>query len=134
MQAELAQKRNTRQKSAIEAAVLSSCDHPTAVTVCERVRKEIPNISLGTVYRVLGMLTREGKVREITVPGAPSRFDKTTSIHAHFLCTECGELTDVNVGENEFVKHAKEACGNAEITEAEIIFKGLCASCKGEKL
>ena len=91
MQTEAAAKRNTRQKSAIESAVLSSCDHPSALTVCERVKEEIPNISLGTVYRVLGMLVKEGKVREIPVPGAPSRFDKTTRTHAHFICTECGE-------------------------------------------
>ena len=56
MQAESAATRNTRQKAAIESAVLSSCDHPTALTVCERVKKTVPGISLGTVYRVLGML------------------------------------------------------------------------------
>lgn len=126
--------RNTRQKSVIESVVLSSCDHPTALAVCERVREEIPNVSLGTVYRVLGALVREGKVREIAVPGAPSRFDKTTRIHAHFFCTECGGVSDVNVGEEDFVRHAAAVCPNAEIDEAEIIFKGLCPDCKEKKL
>lgn len=134
MQAESVRERNTRQKSAIEAAVLSSCDHPTALTVCERVRADIPNVSLGTVYRVLGRLAAEGRIREITVPGAPSRFDKTTRTHAHFLCTECGEVHDLHVGEEEFFSRAKELCDDAEIVEADIIFKGLCAACKEVKL
>lgn len=133
MQTEAAAKRNTRQKSAIESAVLSSCDHPSALTVCERVKEEIPNISLGTVYRVLGMLVKEGKVREIPVPGAPSRFDKTTRTHAHFICTECGELSDIDAEESAFIAHARAMFPEAEIDEAEIIFKGLCAHCKGEK-
>lgn len=128
------QQRNTRQKSVIESVVLSSCDHPTALTVCDRVREEIPNVSLGTVYRVLGTLVREGKAREITVPGAPSRFDKTTCIHAHFYCTECGAVTDVNVDEDDFVRHAAEVCSSAQIDEADIIFKGLCPHCKEKKL
>lgn len=134
MQPEAAVKRNTRQKSAIESVVLSSCDHPSALTVCERVKAEIPNISLGTVYRVLGMLVREGKVREIPVPGAPSRFDKTTRTHAHFVCTECGELSDIDVEENAFIDRAKARFPEAEIDEAEIIFKGLCAHCRGIKV
>ena len=49
-------RRNTRQKAAIERAVLSSCDHPSAETVYERVREELPAVSLGTVYRVLRAL------------------------------------------------------------------------------
>ena len=115
MQAESAATRNTRQKAAIESAVLSSCDHPTALTVCERVKKTVPGISLGTVYRVLGMLVKEGKVREIFVPDAPSRFDKTTRTHAHFLCASCGALTDIDVDGESFLRHAKECCGDAEI-------------------
>ena len=108
MQAECAAKRNTRQKAAIEAAVLSSSDHPTALTVCERVRESVPGISLGTVY--------------------------TTCTHAHFLCTGCGKVSDVHVDEQHFVEHAKESCTGARIDEAEIVFKGLCAECKGVKL
>ena len=134
VQAECAAKRNTRQKAAIEAAVLSSSDHPTALTVCERVRESVPGISLGTVYRVLGALAKEGRIREIFLPDAPSRFDKTTCTHAHFLCIGCGKVSDVHVDEQHFVEHAKESCTGARIDEAEIVFKGLCAECKGVKL
>lgn len=124
--------RNTRQKTAVAEAVLCSCDHPTAETVFERARERVPGISLGTVYRVLGTLTREGRVREITVPGAPSRFDKTTSCHAHFLCTACGAVNDVKL-DGDLLTPARAACRGADVNEAEIVFKGVCARCKEER-
>lgn len=123
-------KRNTRQKATIERVVLSSCDHPTAETVCERVRDEIPSVSLGTVYRVLKSLAAEGKVREISVPDAPSRFDKTTHMHAHFVCLACGKVEDIAVGEKEVVTAAAKMYPDAGICEAEIILKGYCPDCK----
>lgn len=126
-------KRQTKQKCEIERVVLSSCDHPTAETVCERVREVLPAVSLGTVYRVLKGLAAEGKVREIAVPDAPARFDKTTSTHAHFVCGKCGRVEDADVDAAEIVKAACRGCGDTEITEAEIIFRGICRDCKEEK-
>ena len=116
-----------------DETVLSSCDHPTAETVCERVREVLPAVSLGTVYRVLKGLAAEGKVREIAVPDAPARFDKTTGTHAHFVCGKCGRVEDVDVDAAEIVKAACRGCGDTEITEAEIIFRGICRDCKEEK-
>lgn len=122
-------KRNTVQKQIVENIVLSACDHPCAETIYERARDIIPNISLGTVYRILKALTDEGAVREITVPSAPSRFDKTTRIHAHFVCRVCREVTDIEVDEPRMIKEACERNENS-IDEAEIIFRGLCPACK----
>lgn len=127
-------KRNTRQKTAVERIVAGSCDHPTAETVCDRVRLELPSVSLGTVYRILKGLAADGKIREIAVPNAPSRFDKTTRCHAHFVCTECGAVEDLDAGERAFVRDAAERHPSVEIQEAEIIFKGLCPLCKERKL
>lgn len=126
--------RNTRQKAAIERVVLSSCDHPTAETVYNRVRGEIDNISLGTVYRVLGALAEQGRIREIAVPGAPSRFDKTTQCHAHFLCSSCGEITDISLQGDALLDRIKVDFPEVQVDEAEVILKGLCDKCRGIKL
>lgn len=127
-----AAKRNTLQKQLVESVVLSACDHPTAETVYKRSRAQIPNISLGTVYRILTELVGSGKVREVSVPGAPSRFDKTTRMHAHFFCRNCGEVTDIELDENKVLEEASELNDN-EIDEAEIIFRGLCPKCARAK-
>ena len=104
-------KRQTRQKCEIERVVLSSCDHPTAETVFGRVREALPAVSLGTVYRVLKGLAEEGRVREIAMPGAPARFDKTTGTHAHFVCEKCGAVEDIGIDAAEIVKAACRGCG-----------------------
>ncbi len=120
-------KRNTVQKSTIESVVLSSCDHPTADVIFERVKEALPNISLGTVYRVLGDLVEGGKVRRIAVPGAPDRFDKTTHTHAHFHCEKCGRVVDIESPTKGYLNTLSNE-GHL-ICEAEIVFKGVCAYC-----
>ena len=121
-------KRNTIQKSTIESVVLSSCDHPTAETIYERVRETLPSISLGTVYRVLGDLVASGKVRRIAVPEAPDRFDKTTCTHAHFRCSKCGVVVDIATTFGKEILDGLSTDGNL-IVEAEVVFKGICANC-----
>ncbi len=120
-------KRNTVQKSTIESVVLSSCDHPTADTIFERVKELLPKVSLGTVYRVLGDLVEGGKVRRIAVPGAPDRFDKTTHTHAHFHCEKCGRVVDIEGFADGFLNNLSS--DGHLIHEAEIVFKGVCSCC-----
>ena len=121
-------RRNTVQKSTVESVVLSSCDHPTAETIFERVREILPTVSLGTVYRVLGDLVDSGRVRRIAVPGAPDRFDKTTCTHAHFHCSKCGSVMDIATTFGKEMLDALSTNGNL-IVEAEVVFKGICSNC-----
>lgn len=121
-------RRNTIQKSTIENVVLSSCDHPTADTIYQRVKEMLPTVSLGTVYRVLGDLVDSGKVRRIAVPGAPDRFDKTTCTHAHFHCSKCGSVMDIATTFGKEMLDALSTNGNL-IVEAEVVFKGICSNC-----
>ncbi|HEV8440266.1 MAG TPA: transcriptional repressor [Methylomirabilota bacterium] len=67
--------------------------HPTAETVHRMVRRRLPRVSLGTVYRNLRLLVAEGLVKEL--PGPHARFDGNTSEHHHFTCLGCGRIADV---------------------------------------
>lgn len=125
-------RRNTIQKTTIENVVLSSCDHPTAETIFERVKEILPAVSLGTVYRVLGDLVEDGKVRRIAVPGAPDRFDKTTCTHAHFHCSICGNVMDIATTFGKEMLDSLSTNGNL-IVEAEVVFKGICSKCNQAK-
>ncbi len=122
------QTRNTIQKETVERIALKSCDHPSAETIYLRAKEELPSISLGTVYRILQSLVNETKIREISIPSAPSRFDKTTRIHAHFFCRKCGAVEDVEMNEEALLADVK--CKNNKLfEEAEICFTGLCVKC-----
>lgn len=121
--------RNTRQKEVIARVVMDACDHPTADTVLERARAEMPSLSLGTVYRVLKDMARKGEIREVVCKDAPSRFDKTTANHAHFTCVKCGKIKDVFFDLDKFDKSVVDFDKDV-VLESQLIFRGICADCK----
>ncbi len=124
-------KRNTKQKAVILHVVENSHDHPTAETVYERARKELPSISLGTVYRVLKELVREGRIREIVI-GKQSHFDRRTDFHHHFVCRECGKIEDIETPLCKYTCKKVEQKGYV-VEEIEYKFYGLCDKCASKK-
>lgn len=121
--------RNTVQKELVERIVLSSCDHPTAETVYQRAKAELPNISLGTVYRILKRLSSDGVIQEIHVQNAPSVFDKTLEMHAHLVCGKCGGVVDVMLDSDRFKSSISDSCGHS-LSDAQVLFNGVCAECR----
>ena len=104
-------KRYSMQREMILDA-LTHLDHPTAPEIYEKIRTTYPQISLGTVYRNLNMLTEAGEIVRLSFPSASDRFDCNTSDHTHVLCSQCGRVIDVN--------------------EREMVFYGICSDCKRE--
>jgi Fur family transcriptional regulator, peroxide stress response regulator len=88
--------RLTAQKKAILRCVRDlSPAHPTPQMVFQKVKKKVPNISLGTVYRNLNALRETGYIEEIVIHNEPSRFDSRVDTHLHFKCDKCSELYDI---------------------------------------
>ena len=85
--------RNTRQRNIILEIVNNSYEHLTVYQIYELARCEIPNISLGTVYRNLSNLTDDGKIRKLEVYGM-DRYDRNI-LHAHFICSRCENIIDI---------------------------------------
>lgn len=87
----------SRQREAIKHYLASTKEHPTADTVYLHVKEDFPNISLGTVYRNLNLLTDIGEAIKIPTPDGGDRFDGNVIPHNHFLCTSCGRLLDLEL-------------------------------------
>ena len=121
--------RNTHQKEVIARIVKESCDHPTAEMVLEKARVELPALSLGTVYRVLKDMAKNGEIREVVCKDAPSRFDKTTLNHGHFTCVKCGKVKDVFFNIDKIDKSIVDF-GDDIVLESQIFFRGICSDCK----
>lgn len=88
-------RKHSRQRDCIKQFLASRTDHPTAETVYENIRKEIPNISLATIYRNLALLSDMGEIRKISIGQGPDRFDGNTKPHSHFMCRQCGQIIDL---------------------------------------
>jgi Fur family peroxide stress response transcriptional regulator len=93
----------SRQREAIKSFLMTRKDHPTADVVYENVRKEFPNISLGTVYRNLTLLSDMGELLRLRVGDGMDHFDADTSPHYHFICQDCGRVIDLDMDSLEAI-------------------------------
>lgn len=86
--------KRSKQRDAILAYLKTRTDHPTADMIYTALRKTMPNISLGTVYRNLSQLAECGMILRISCDGKVDHFDATVTPHPHFFCTHCGRVAD----------------------------------------
>jgi len=125
--------RLTPQRRAILRVLREAADHPDATWIYERVRKELPHISLGTVYRNLSLLAEEGLIREIPLGHQPSRWDGRTDPHAHAICQRCGRVVDVELClPQEVFTQVAESTG-FRLLDARVLFEGLCPACQAQE-
>ncbi len=124
--------RKSKQREAILRVLKRTSSHVTADWVYEQVRKEIPNISLGTVYRNLKSLKQEGKILELDLAGTVSRFEANAQNHYHFRCEQCGRIFDVDEPVNgEFDERVTRKTG-FKVSNHRLEFRGLCKDCQSE--
>lgn len=119
----------SRQREEIKHFLMTRTDHPTADTIYENVRITYPNISLGTVYRNLSLLSDMGEIMKIPCKDGADRFDGRTDRHCHFMCITCGGVSDL---ENETMSNFLETAEKSfrgRITEYNINFSGICEDC-----
>lgn len=96
--------RFTKQRKLILEVVKSACYHPTAEQIHQLVKKQLPSISVGTVYRNLDVLTEQNLIKRIDIPGEPVRFDADLSDKAYFVCKEKGAIYDIKVSKSDMQK------------------------------
>ena len=85
----------TKQRRAILRALQENGGHMTAGEILSCVRKEMPAVSLGTVYRNLSLLSGEGKIGQVAFSGKPDRYEYRATPHDHMVCDICGSVRDV---------------------------------------
>lgn len=119
----------THQRLVILNSVVGSEDHPDAESVYESVRKEMPTISLDTVYRTLWLFKDMGILSTVGPPRDRIRFDPNTMKHHHFICERCGAAYDFNNPEFDKLLLPSEvrSLGTVETTHVEL--RGLCRDC-----
>ena len=123
--------RETKQRRVVFEAVRKTPSHPTADSIFEQVREEMPKISLGTVYRNLSVLRNEGLVREVYGTDRRAHYEANTTPHAHFMCSACGEIWDVEgLPEMSFDWRTLKDLVGCEIHEQAIEFRGVCPTCQ----
>ena len=122
----------SRQRESIKTCLMGRKDHPTADALYTSIREEFPNISLGTVYRNLSLLVDLGEIRKFSCGDGTDHFDYDTTPHYHFVCRDCGKITDIPVvAANDLEAMAGEYV-NGKIEDHTIFFYGTCDDCLHE--
>lgn len=122
--------RLTTQRQIILEELSKVKTHPTASELYDMVRKRLPRIGLGTVYRNLELMAENGMILKLEVGGTQKRFDATTDTHYHIRCSDCGKVDDIDTPVmEELVREAADAT-SYQILGHHVEFSGLCPACQ----
>lgn len=117
--------RYSRQREALVDLLRSTKSHPDAEWLYLSLRKEYPNVSLGTVYRNLRQLIQAGEILELSY-GSISHFDADISPHYHMRCDCCGKIYDIDYGD---VSVSIKTENGFAINGFNLMLNGICKNC-----
>jgi Fur family transcriptional regulator, peroxide stress response regulator len=127
------QRRKSKQRERIFEIITEDRTHPTAQTVYDILRKEMPTVSLGNVYRNIRILVEERRIECRNFGNGIEHYDAILGLHYHFVCEQCKTVTDFPMSlQDDLVENAKKMTRHTIIGHA-IQFFGICDKCKRKK-
>ena len=126
--------RITPQRLCILRALLDSNTHPSAEEIYAQVKQVSPTTSLATVYKTLDTLREMGEVLEIQPGDGRQHYDGVRPhFHPHVICTQCGEIQDVEVEGLTGLPGLAQSASGYEIHAQRVEFYGLCVACQARE-
>jgi Fur family ferric uptake transcriptional regulator len=123
--------RKTKQREVILDELMKLRSHPSADELYGLVKKRLPRISLGTVYRNLETLSREGIIQRLETAGPQRRFDADTGDHEHIRCVNCGRIDDLAAGADRARYDVRVAKGTGyRVLGRRVEYLGVCPACR----
>lgn len=120
----------SRQRELILETLRHAHTHPTAEQLFVQVKKQMPSISLGTVYRNLNLLAEIGMIRRVESAGSTSiRYDGRNDEHCHLVCSSCGKIMDIDLEFFNGVDARLQEETGFMVAEHGIVLKGVCKEC-----
>ncbi len=121
--------RPSAQRIAVTRFMMENPVHPSAEMIHGALVKEMPTLSLATVYNTLRVLVDTGAVTMLNVDTRNSRYDLIMSPHAHFCCRKCGNLYDVPLAAIPLAMSQAADMGGFVIEDVDVCYHGVCGKC-----
>lgn len=121
--------RNSATRNSIYEYLCGVKAHPSAEMIYNDLKCDIPNLSLGTVYRNLKQLEEIGRVVRVTSAVNRERYDAICEDHAHFVCEKCGRVIDLMDADINEIKMACKLSSGAKIKQIKVVLNGICENC-----
>lgn len=119
----------SKKRQMILDTIKSTDTHPSAKWVYETLKEQVPDLSLGTVYRNITLFKEQGLIVTVANVDGEERMDGDTSAHAHFVCKECGSVYDVPE-EAASINSQRCPMDGFETDCAVLTYYGRCSSCR----
>ena len=120
-----------RKRDAILSCLCQTTEHPSADWVYAKLKPEIPDLSLGTVYRNLSLFKEQGKIVSLGTVKGVERFDGNTAPHVHYICNGCGKVLDLaQIQVPEELNESAALASGGLVDSCQLIFTGTCATCR----
>ncbi len=120
--------RYSKQRELILLELKSRCDHPTAEQIYFSLKKQCPELSLGTVYRNLGVLTKNKQIKKLDIGNGCFHYDGNITPHIHYVCNCCHQIIDLTLDTCllEQIKHQIDQ----QVDSIQIQLNGICQQCQ----
>jgi Fur family peroxide stress response transcriptional regulator len=123
---------HTHQREVIYRTVMESRNHPSPEAIYERVRREIPAISLGTVYKNIRTFVEAGLLKEVSLHHGTLRVDANLEDHHHLVCARCRAIVDLEEDDIEPVRLKRKLPRGYRVLRTSVEIHGLCPVCAGQ--
>jgi Fur family peroxide stress response transcriptional regulator len=84
----------TPQRYAVLNAVYRLGNHPSTDKIMEFIKKEHPNIAVGTVYKILEIFVANGIIKRVKTEKDIMRYDAVNEKHHHLYCSQSDRIED----------------------------------------
>jgi len=119
-----------RKRTAILEYLRSTTSHPSAETVFTDLKQQIPDLSMGTVYRNLNLFRQQGLASVVATVRGVERFDANTNPHVHFICADCDSVIDLmEMDVPEALKNQASKYSGGRADACQLSFTGICGGC-----
>jgi len=123
-------KKHFRKRDAILTCLRQTTVHPSAEWIYTQLKAEIPDLSMGTVYRNLTLFKEQGRIASLGTVKGVERFDGNTEPHVHFICTGCGAVVDLAaISVPEELNRAAATDSGGRVDTCQLTFTGVCMEC-----
>lgn len=118
----------TPQRLAI-IQLMENYGHISIDELYSSIRQSFSSISLATLYKNVNSMMGVNLIREVKIPGHKTRYEIEKETHAHLLCTQCGELKDIEFNPQTFIKLASTQSAY-QAQEVSVVISGICPNCQ----
>jgi len=122
--------RKSQQRERILHLLEQTDTHPTADWIYSQLKEEIPELSLGTVYRNLKILLEQGHIQKLPFGSTYDRFEARREPHYHLVCEQCGTVSDFEMPLYDEINRRAQKSSTFKVMRHRIDFFGICDTCQ----